>query len=63
MEVMASKYPRQDKYDSVNTRKYGLKLNKKTDADLIAMLDSQENKMGYLKQLIREDIERNKKAE
>lgn len=32
-------------------------LNKDRDADLIAWLDRQPNKQGYLKQLIRADME------
>ena len=35
-----------------------LKLNKKTDADILAKLDETENKQGYIKHLIREDIKR-----
>lgn len=34
-----------------------LTLNKDHDADLIAWLDRQPNKQGYLKQLIRADME------
>ena len=60
---MASKYPRQDKYDSLNTKKMTFKFNLKTDADILERLNNVGNKLGYIKQLIREDIERNKKAE
>lgn len=63
MEVMASKYPGQDKYDSMNTKKITFKFNLKTDADILKRLDDVGNKQGYIKQLIRDDIERNKKAE
>lgn len=34
-----TKYKAQAKYDAVNTKFYGLKLNLKTDADLVAALD------------------------
>lgn len=34
-----------------------LQLNKKNDADIIAKLNEQTNKNGYLKNLIRKDIE------
>ena len=47
-------------WDRENTKQYKLKLNKNTDADLIAWLDSIENKQSYLKDLIRADIEKNK---
>lgn len=46
-------------WDRENTKQYKLKLNKNTDADLIAWLDSIENKQSYLKDLIRADIEKN----
>lgn len=38
-------------------RRYGLKLNINTDADIIAHLDKQSSMQGYIKQLIRRDIE------
>ena len=44
------------KYDAVNTKQYHLKLNVKTDADIIERLSCQTNVQGYLKDLIREDI-------
>ena len=46
------------KYDAKATRKVLLKLNKTTDADILQRLDEVENKQGYIKQLIREDIEK-----
>lgn len=44
------------KYDAVNTIQFKLKLNRKTDADIIAKLDATENVQGYIKSLIRQDI-------
>lgn len=49
----------QERYDKANTIQIKLKLNKKTDADIISKLDSEPNKQGYIKELIRADI-RNK---
>lgn len=46
----------QEKYDKDNTVQVKLKLNKKTDADLISWLDDISNKQGYIKDLIRSDI-------
>ena len=46
----------QMKYDSKNTERIYLKLNKKTEADILAHLENLENKQGYIKQLIRNDI-------
>jgi len=45
-------------YDRKNTKLIGMKLNKNTDADILAFLAKQENIQGYLKQLIREDMMR-----
>ena len=44
------------KYDQHNTRQVMLKLNIKTDADILAKLDAEDNRQGYIKQLIRADI-------
>lgn len=49
-----------EKYDAQNTRKYGLKLNTVTDADLIEYLDGVPNKQGAIKAALREHIERRK---
>ena len=46
----------QAKYDKANTRQVHLKLNLRTDADVIKALDSAESKQGYIKGLIRADI-------
>lgn len=43
-------------YDKANTKGVYLKLNKKTDADIIALLADVKNKQGYIKELIRVDI-------
>lgn len=51
-----------NKYDKENTKSVLLKLNKKTDADIIGMLDAVPSKMGYIKDLIRQDIEAQKKT-
>lgn len=44
------------RYDKANTKMVCLKLNKKTDADILAWLDGAYSKQGYIKELIREDI-------
>ena len=44
------------KYDASHTRQIHLKLNMKTDADILEHLDQQENVQGYIKDLIREDM-------
>jgi len=44
------------RYDAKTARYISLKLNTNTDKDLIEHLAAQENVQGYLKRLIREDI-------
>lgn len=44
------------KYDAANTVQIKLKLNINTDKDILEKLESEENKQGYIKRLIREDI-------
>lgn len=44
------------KYDKANTRQILLKLNLKTDADILRHLETQESMQGYIKRLIREDM-------
>lgn len=44
------------KYDQANTLQVHLKLNIKTDADILAKLDQVASKQGYIKDLIRADI-------
>ena len=48
---------RQRRFDEKNTRRIGLKLNLKTDADILEKLESVENKQGYIKELIRQDLD------
>jgi hypothetical protein len=45
-------------YDRENTRRINLKLNKKTDDDIIKWLEAKKNIQGYLKQLVREDMKK-----
>ena len=44
------------RYDAKSTRQIMLKLNVNTDADILKKLDSVENRQGYIKGLIRDDI-------
>ena len=46
------------KYDAENTKSFLLKLNKKTDADILEWLNQQPNKQGYIKSLIRNDMQK-----
>lgn len=44
------------KYQKANTKSYVIRLNLNTDADIIAKLESVDNKQGYIKKLIRSDL-------
>ena len=50
----------QSKYKKAKTTSVLLQLNKNTEADIIEKLATVDSKMGYIKALIRADIERNK---
>lgn len=47
-----------EKYDRNNTVQIKLKLNLKTDKDILEALERSGNKQGYIKKLIREDLQR-----
>ena len=55
---MNAQSKRQNKYDQANTARVYIKLNLKTDADILAKLDTVESRQGYIKKLIRDDLER-----
>lgn len=46
-----------ERYDARTARFFSLKLNKNTDAALIEKLESVDSVQGYIKDLIRKDIE------
>lgn len=48
----------QKKYDAENTRQVHLKLNRSTDKDVLEKLDGVPSKQGYIKALIRADLEK-----
>lgn len=45
-----------DKYDAKTAVQIKLKLNIKTDADILKKLEEVDNKQGYIKALIRADL-------
>ena len=48
----------QRKYDAENTTTITMKLNRRTDADILDRLYEEANRQGYLKRIIREDIKK-----
>lgn len=61
MDNKTKKAEYDQKYAKENLRNIRLSLNKEHDADIIAWLDQQPNKQGYLKELVRKDIEQKNK--
>lgn len=45
------------KYDKNNCVQILMKLNRNTDMDILSKLESVNNKQGYIKSLIRKDLE------
>ena len=45
-------------YDRQNTKMYCIKLNYRTDADLICMLDNCVNRQHLIKRLLNQELER-----
>lgn len=55
-----------NKYDQEHKdefKNYHFRLNKENDSDVIAKLESVQNKQGYIKSLILADIEKNVKGD
>ncbi|MBQ2680023.1 MAG: hypothetical protein IJF98_07490 [Firmicutes bacterium] len=53
----------QNKYREENVREFRLKINRQTEPELLEWMNKQENYQGYLKSLIRNDIESRRKEE
>ena len=50
-----------EKYIKANTKTICVRLNYNTDKDIIKKLDEVDSKMGYIKELIRKDLQTKKK--
>ena len=48
----------QDRYEAKTIRRFALKINRNTDADILDHLESLDNVQGYIKDLIRDDLRR-----
>ena len=48
------------KYQKKNIKQMKLDLNRNTDSDIISFLETCENKQGYIKSLIRNDIKKSR---
>lgn len=58
-EARRAKNRSKDRYDKENTRQVKLKLNLRSDADILEKLEAEPSMQGYIKRLIREDIAKN----
>ena len=54
-------YAAQKKYDEANTAAFALKLNRKTDADIIEAIGNPPSKSGRIKELIRIGLKQSNK--
>lgn len=59
--VSEAKIRANNKSNKINTKMICLRLSYNTDADIIKKLDEVESKMGYIKELIRKDMQAQKK--
>lgn len=50
-----------NKFNKEKTRCIQIRLNKNTDADILEKLDNVPSKMGYIKELIRNDLKGSEK--
>ncbi len=56
-------YPSSAKYERENLLRVMVKFNRKTEPELVERVEQQESKAGYLKRLVKEDIERDGDAQ
>ena len=55
-ETPFSQVKAQNKYDKAHTTGFYMKLNLRTDGDIINWLNKQRNRQGAIKQLIRQQL-------
>lgn len=55
-----SKKSARERYDEINTQRVSLKLNKKTDSEILEWLSTKDNKQGAIKNAIIDVIKREK---
>lgn len=56
-------YPSSAKYERENLLRVMVKFNRKTEPELVERVEQEESKAGYLKRLVKEDIEREGNAQ
>ena len=58
LAMASDKLTPQARYDAAHTTQVMLKLNLRTDSDILERLQSVPNRQGYIKRLIRQDMEK-----
>lgn len=56
-------YPANQRYERDNLLKVSVAFNRKTEPELVERVEQEESKAGYLKRLVKEDIEREGNAQ
>ena len=56
-------YPSSAKYERDNLLRVMVKFNRKTEPELVERVEEQDSKAGYLKRLVKEDVERDGNAQ
>ena len=60
--VAESQRKASDKYQRNHIKQYNLRLNVRTDLDIIRFLDGVNNRQGLIKQLLRQEMERRERS-
>jgi hypothetical protein len=55
-------YPSNAKYERENLVAVRVAFNKRTEPELVERIEREDNKAGYIKKLVKEDIERERQA-
>lgn len=55
-------YPANQKYERGTLLKVSVAFNRNTEPELVERVEAEENRAGYLKRLVKEDIERDGNA-
>ena len=56
-------YPTNQRYEKEKLLKVTVAFNRNREPELVERMEAQENKAGYLKRLVREDVERGEIAQ
>ena len=51
-------YPSKKKYDRENIVRVAVGFNRRTEPELVKRIEEEENKAGYIRRLVQEDVDR-----